>query len=503
MKRFYQPLLTALSLACLAAAPAAAGERMSLTKLTPQPALLQCQAAPLRHAAGSGSEIDGTYYMALGDYYFQGSVGQTTIQVNLTVDGDSLYITDPTQEWLPTPVRALFNSETGVASFEPYVLFDKDSQVDMFVPTKYDTVVDDITFRSFEAVYDKATTSFTIPADCGFAWPAWKGANAMKDALALKMSTVAGWYALYDIEMLETNRDYVLSATTDYVCPAGESITVNLEVGTDIGKIYCIAVGGKYDASEGANGQAVIKLGKEVDNRSELTLETPDENGLYSIMFAGTNAAGRLVATATTYQVVNIENDADWQPVPDTKTVFTEGLVSDLFGISAEDIEVELQQHIATPGRFRFAAPYDKHSKAQGFTFVDQTDYIYVNATDNLRVYVEASGLGVTVGEYGAPYVFSWPALTAGTPDFNKENPNDFGRYINGVIKVPTVTSFNNEPYNFDAPSTLTLTLTKDSSIKEISAGAADKTVYDIQGRRVANPTRGLYIVNGRKTLAK
>ncbi len=41
------------------------------------------------------------------------------------------------------------------------------------------------------------------------------------------------------------------------------------------------------------------------------------------------------------------------------------------------------------------------------------------------------------------------------------------------------------------------------TGIKEVSSVSADKVVYDIQGRRVANPTRGLYIVNGKKAFVK
>lgn len=48
---------------------------------------------------------------------------------------------------------------------------------------------------------------------------------------------------------------------------------------------------------------------------------------------------------------------------------------------------------------------------------------------------------------------------------------------------------------DFSIPSTM------QSSITEIAAPAAGGAVYDLQGRRVTNPTRGLYIINGHKTL--
>lgn len=501
MKKLYFFVLAAFI--CLSAMPAAAKSPMAQQKLAPTVSLKRAAAAQ-RPVESRGSKFDGTYFMTVGDYYFSSSVGQTTIEVEVAVSGDTIYISDPSEDWFTVPVKAPFDEASGVISFEPYVIFDRDDEIDMFVPTVYITVADKLTFTPYQATYNEATTEFVFPKDCGFSWPAWKGANAAADAAALNYDKVAGWYGVFDVEALETGRDYVLSTTTDYVCPAGAEITVNMAVGKDIAKVYCVAVAGQYSASEGQNGSLVVKLGQEVPAGTTLTLETPDENGLYSYMFAGLNAAGRLVAASTTYQVIDVENDADWEPVADTKTVFTDGFITDLFGFSPEDIDVELQQSKTTPGRFRFEAPYAKHSKAPYLQFVEQKNYIYVNATDNLRVYVEPSALGFTVNEYGSPYVFSWPALTAGTSDFDKEKPTNFGRYINGKITAPAVTSFNNEPYTIDVPSTLTLTLTDDSALEEIAAGPGRAIVYDLQGRRVAaTATRGLRIINGKKTFVK
>ena len=41
------------------------------------------------------------------------------------------------------------------------------------------------------------------------------------------------------------------------------------------------------------------------------------------------------------------------------------------------------------------------------------------------------------------------------------------------------------------------------TGINQLTAAPADTTVYDLQGRRVAQPARGLYIVNGRKVVLK
>lgn len=49
----------------------------------------------------------------------------------------------------------------------------------------------------------------------------------------------------------------------------------------------------------------------------------------------------------------------------------------------------------------------------------------------------------------------------------------------------------------------ISVTVTEQSSISEIEGPASDAVIYDLQGHRVSNPRRGLYIVNGKKTLLK
>ena len=51
----------------------------------------------------------------------------------------------------------------------------------------------------------------------------------------------------------------------------------------------------------------------------------------------------------------------------------------------------------------------------------------------------------------------------------------------------------------------LTLDFGNTTGINSIDYGqwTIDNAVYDLQGRRVANPTKGLYIVNGKKVIMK
>ena len=103
-------------------------------------------------------------------------------------------------------------------------------------------------------------------------------------------------------------------------------------------------------------------------------------------------------------------------------------------------------------------------------------------------------------------YVNGWsiPATGANAYYYVKDNylVNSQGAYINGfrayfyvVGDVPQAKSFF-ENFSFSEAT----------GVKTIDNGELiidNAVIYDLQGRRVANPTRGLYIVNGKKVIIK
>lgn len=177
-------------------------------------------------------------------------------------------------------------------------------------------------------------------------------------------------------------KDYKLKAATDFACSDQPTTTVNLTVGTDIAKTYMHVYKGYVDASYGTNGRQVVANGKEVPAGSSVTFDTPAERGHYSVMFAGVDADNNVVAAATTYQIVDGENDADWKVMPETTTGYTEGFLAGMFGnIDPEDFDVVLEENVKTPGRFRFEAPYKNHSLAEYFTMADPPRPINIIST--------------------------------------------------------------------------------------------------------------------------
>lgn len=286
-------------------------------------------------------------------------------------------------------------------------------------------------------------------------------------------------------------KDYALKATIEHTCTDQPTFTVDLTVGEDIAKLYTLVFKGNADASYGTNSNTVVSNGTEISIAPSVTINTPTERGHYSVMFAGVNADNEVVAAATTYQIVDNENDEDWKVVPETTTKFTEGFLAGMFSdIDSEDFDVELEENVNTPGRFRFEAPYANHSQVEILNLADHSHkhYIYVNAVDPEAVFVEPSALGFAMNRFGGIYAISH---------------DDYGTYANNVIEAPATVSTSNSTKHYTGGS-IKLVMTKSqSNIEEISSVGADKVIFDIQGRRVANPTRGLYIINGKKALIK
>ena len=102
----------------------------------------------------------------------------------------------------------------------------------------------------------------------------------------------------------------------------------------------------------------------------------------------------------------------------------------------------------------------------------------------------------------GTTAAITWPESgTTYTLQKNKDDSSTIGFYGNELTSVPGFKAYLNtvsdspvKGFKFDF----------DTAVKAIEAAQnPDKAVYDINGRRVENSTKGLYIVNGKKVIIK
>lgn len=303
------------------------------------------------------------------------------------------------------------------------------------------------------------------------------------------------------------DKDYTLKLTTDHVCSDAETTVINMEAGADIATVKATFTRGKYDLADYL--EYIAAKGTELSKES-FEINTPTVRGIYSIFAVGLNKAGKVVAGACTYQVCDGEKDSDWAVVPNVTATFSEGFLSGYFtDIDAESLEVTLEESLTTPGRYRFEAPYGAHSA--GVEIADHSathkHYIYVNASDPTRVYVELSPLGISFTKWGAPYAYSYPAMYADADvDLSNLDAKYFGTYANGKISAPALLSWNNEPNIGFTDVTFDLEIKPgNDAIGEISSdNETDAVYFNLSGRRIARPTApGFYIRNNTKIFIK
>ena len=122
--------------------------------------------------------------------------------------------------------------------------------------------------------------------------------------------------------------------------------------------------------------------------------------------------------------------------------LYTEGIVSSLYKISAETYEVEIQERKDSPGLYRIVNPYgEKWSYATANTMTP-VDYLEINATDPEGVYIAPQMLGVNLegGDTELGYATYAAYLhAAGTYTMEELKAAGYlGKVVDGVIKFPS-----------------------------------------------------------------
>ncbi len=137
---------------------------------------------------------------------------------------------------------------------------------------------------------------------------------------------------------------------------------------------------------------------------------------------------------------------SEWKTM-DGYATYREGLIGDLYGAEALTYEVEIQESVITPGRYRLVNAYTENNAfgqeyGYFFSFVDGDHYIVIDATDPDYVYVDDTFYtGAYYVEDGEILFFSYVLyyeMNGYSLDFIKQNaPDVFGTFEDGVITMP------------------------------------------------------------------
>lgn len=289
-------------------------------------------------------------------------------------------------------------------------------------------------------------------------------------------------------------------------------------VPTSIDGEFILKVNGKnvskcYSASSGGSGANFTLLDENNSNEGHFAFENAKANGLFYIAEKVSTTSGQ-----RNYLHENNGNAVGWEK----PTTNGEGHPSAWYIVPATDAEVAL----ATVNDASYASVYlpfsvSKVEDAKAYYGVLNDDNTMLNMTETTGI---AEGKGVVlIGQAGTAKAI----LTLG-------NVTDFESSLTGTYNALTLTSDTRDNYlvfgvsggnvGFYKPSAKVTTINNNKAFLYNSFGTSAVTLrfgsitaingvttegnkdvkpiyYDLSGRRVVNPTKGVYIMNGHKVM--
>lgn len=210
MKKFYTMALALTVVASAMAAPQIrqmqpnkAKNQMSVNLTESQ--MTKISAQKVKAKAGEENSIEGYYDFRIGDYYFETSIGATTVGAYLTLDGTTVTISSDS-EFFPSDIVGSFNASTNKITFDILNLGSTSIQGDTyyikFAPFEWVEVgtSGQVTDKSIEGTYDPSTGTITFLADHGFSWKAYSDAS-------LSDSSFEGYLDIWDALGMEKGID--------------------------------------------------------------------------------------------------------------------------------------------------------------------------------------------------------------------------------------------------------------------------------------------------------
>lgn len=302
-------------------------------------------------------------------------------------------------------------------------------------------------------------------------------------------------------------KDYTLSVESDHCADDGR-VPVTIEAGDGIASLKMLFASGFVDAAA-VDYQAYAKAyaSKLVEvTRGTTHLNTSATRRLTCLVFAY-NADGNLVDGRCIAIYGNDQPDNDWQTLGEID--YTDYIVSPMYSwISPATYKVAIQSHKSNPGYYRLVNPYGQaFLSAAGATdkrACTHDHYIYVNATDPERVYVEESPIGLDLG-FGPISVIGIAKyfLNYGKDAETIANSGLFGSLKDGRITLPKACILYCEPQytnhewletDPDGSFVIDLNTISGAGIDGILPDPGDAEYYDLQGRKILNPAHGIYI---------
>lgn len=319
----------------------------------------------------------------------------------------------------------------------------------------------------------------------------------------------------------EAPKDYSVKIVNDG-CADDNTFAVDINLGADAEIFKLFIINGEYPASTDLF-QQVVELSQNVFNKADVTSLTLDASGygegIYTIFAVTVDENNTLQEGDRALFYVIKDNDDQWTTL-EGKAIYTDDFLASIYNsheVTAPH-EVTIQENNTTPGYYRLVNPY-----AAPYEFAERNDatcthnhYMYINASDPEKVYIEESPIGVDYGD-GAMAVMSigYAYMLDETPA--EEIPAEaWGTLKDDAITFPTESLlFRELKYNNGAWSTangikntregvfkVDLSKVKTSGLGSIEAvdNNAPVEYFNLQGQRVSNPAAGQLMIKRQGT---
>ncbi len=320
-------------------------------------------------------------------------------------------------------------------------------------------------------------------------------------------------------------KDYLLEIDVP-TCDEDGEMTISVTAGEDIAKVKMITSPG-YFASSASNDRAVAANGAEFDLAKGYMTYVPGENaptGLYTTIVVGLAEDGSIAASRCAYSHLGERDGADWTSAG-TATM-NEGILTTVYETATPQLlTCAAEQSVSQPGRYRLVNPYAGHTWAQSYddfviTGHGHDHYIYINATDPAKVYVEAAPLGINTD--GDAMLYSQAALYVERgQSATAVQQGLFGKLVvddgETIITMPdgsllfAESKYDSGAYHNVGKDFIVVINPEQVGIEEAGAAAdayAPAEYFNLQGMRVAHPRPGQLVIERRggevrKTIVK
>lgn len=308
-------------------------------------------------------------------------------------------------------------------------------------------------------------------------------------------------------------RDYTLEIDIP-VCAENNEMPISITAGEDVAEVKLMTSFGYFRNSD-SNDNKVAQYGSVIDkDKGFVTLELRDDapKGVYTTIAVGLDADGGIVASRCAYSHVLDDNDADWESCGSATLV--EAILTTVYETAPQVIlNCAAEQSVSQPGRYRLVNPYAGHTWSLAYDdFLinhEHNHYIYINATDPYKVYVEAAPLGINSD--GEAMLYSLAGHYVDSNDIATAEQNGcFGRLIEDdgelIISMPdgglmfAEANYDHGAYHQVGSNFMAVITPATDAIEQVGTDSSDAPAeyYNLQGIRVAHPRAGELVIERR-----